>query len=118
MNNKSLRLSAKTLALRLYQMTPYVVFHALRFLSPSYYRGRRSARKFAQHYAVARERYRTDGMPNEALPSAYDFCARSIYPHKDGNFTLDSTVSEHVDRVRHAVHERFPPANCYFNTLV
>lgn len=112
----SSRLSAKTLALRLYQMTPSF-FHALRFLSPGYYRGLRSARKFARHYAIARDRYRTDGMPfDPALPSVYDVGAHSIYPHKHGNpFSLDSTASEYVDRVRHAVHERFLiPANCYF----
>ncbi len=116
MNVKRLFGIGKALAAHVYQLAP-AVFHPLRVVAPSYYRGKLSARAFARHYAHCREVYLKDGNPyRPAIARAYEVGVHVIYPNRNNNlFTLNGDYDRPVDRVARAVDERFKLAsNCYF----
>jgi hypothetical protein len=92
-------------------------FHALRYVAPSYYRGKRSAAAYARYYAAARQLYRADGKPFQpVIASVYDVGAHLLYsPGSETPFSIDSRYMEIVERVSKAVEGRLKsPADCYF----
>lgn len=110
------RRKAIMLFLKIYQSTA-PIFNTLRYLAPSYYRGKLSAAAYSRHYNTALKLYIEDG--NQFLPkisSIYDIGAHLLYsPDRSTPFTIDNKYMDLVDKVSLAVNVQFrQPTNCYF----
>lgn len=106
----------KTLLLGIYNLAPSL-FHALRYLSPRYYRGVATERAYAAHHREAQRVYQVEsGKHYKPVRDISTLGVEVATPGASDNpFSLPADYLGLVDRVRDDVVAKFSLArNCYF----